>query len=59
MKEEHRGKLQDQLTWLIMQVLVNNPQLHYYQVSAVIIRFFSVFVCTTFIVKPNSLSTQP
>ena len=32
MKEEHRSKLQEQLTTLIMRVLVNNPQLHYYQV---------------------------
>ncbi|XP_067934936.1 TBC1 domain family member 20-like isoform X1 [Watersipora subatra] len=31
MKEEHRSKLQEQLTTLIMKVLVSNPQLHYYQ----------------------------
>ena len=33
MKDSHREKLQEQLTKLIMKVLVSNPQLHYYQVS--------------------------
>lgn len=33
MRENHRSKLQEQLTTLIMRVLVNNPQLHYYQVG--------------------------
>lgn len=33
MKDEHRSVLQEQLTSLIMRVLVNNPDLHYYQVG--------------------------
>jgi len=35
MPEKHRHVMMDRLTTLIMRVLYNNPELHYYQVSMI------------------------